>query len=319
MEIKERANGGFECIAYYKGQRVHLSALKKSDLKDKVRLWQNSIDDNSIKLKKCPTLGEAFNEYMKRDLSPSTRKAYLSIWNYHLSFKKEALISAISCDDFKVVNVSAKTKKSVYSLLYSVCKEFGVVLEVPKVKKDYVEMKMPTKAEIELLLEKSKGDLHTAIMIGAYLGMRRGEICALEQSDFDYEHRVIHVSKSKVITPEGGYVVKEPKTYNSNRLVSVPPSLAEYLHGITKNPFITLVPNNITKQFEDLCKRNNIKMRFHDLRHYNASVQIALGFESLEIQKRLGHATPNMLNNIYGHLLPERQVQMAKKLDEYFG
>ena len=58
--------------------------------------------------------------------------------------------------------------------------------------------------------------------------------------------------------------------------------------------------------------------RFHDLRHINASVMLALGVPNKYAQERMGHATDNMLKTVYQHTMSAEQAAVAQKVDDYF-
>jgi len=44
------------------------------------------------------------------------------------------------------------------------------------------------------------------------------------------------------------------------------------------------------------------KVTFHALRHTHASQLIASGMDVLSISRRIGHASPSITLNVYGHL-----------------
>jgi integrase len=44
------------------------------------------------------------------------------------------------------------------------------------------------------------------------------------------------------------------------------------------------------------------KVSFHALRHTHASQLIASGMDVLSISRRIGHASPSITLNVYGHL-----------------
>ncbi|KAA6453982.1 site-specific integrase [Bacillus atrophaeus] len=60
-------------------------------------------------------------------------------------------------------------------------------------------------------------------------GMRRGEILALEWEHVDLEKGKIYVKQSLTYTKEHGHIFKDPKTRNSNRTISLSPSVTEQL------------------------------------------------------------------------------------------
>ena len=66
-------------------------------------------------------------------------------------------------------------------------------------------------------------------------------------------------------------------------------------------------------------KKNGIKhYRFHDLRHVNASVMLALNIPDKYAMRRMGHATNNMLKTVYQHTMSEKEQQVNASVDNYF-
>ena len=59
-------------------------------------------------------------------------------------------------------------------------------------------------------------------------------------------------------------------------------------------------------------------MRFHDLRHSAATILMAAGVHPKVVQERLGHSTIAMTMDIYSHVLPSMQQDVADKIDDMF-
>ncbi len=76
----------------------------------------------------------------------------------------------------------------------------------------------------------------------------------------------------------------------------------------------------IDKKFKQLLARNNQlkKIRIHDLRHSHASLLINQGEDYLVVKERLGHASITTTIDIYSHLYPGKQKNLANKLDDIF-
>ncbi|PPA88324.1 hypothetical protein C4A76_09690 [Brevibacillus laterosporus] len=55
--------------------------------------------------------------------------------------------------------------------------------------------------------------------------------------------------------------------------------------------------------------------RFHDLRHTHATLLLQLGENPKVVSERLGHADVNITLNIYAHVLPTMQKNLAKNFD----
>ena len=56
-------------------------------------------------------------------------------------------------------------------------------------------------------------------------------------------------------------------------------------------------------------------IRFHDLRHTNASLRLENGENIKYIQTQLGQATPTITLNIYAHLMKDRNPEPACRLE----
>ena len=59
-------------------------------------------------------------------------------------------------------------------------------------------------------------------------------------------------------------------------------------------------------------------IRLHDLRHSHASMLINLGTPPKVVQERLGHASIQMTLDLYSHLYPDKQKNVADRLSQYF-
>lgn len=59
-------------------------------------------------------------------------------------------------------------------------------------------------------------------------------------------------------------------------------------------------------------------IRLHDLRHSHASMLINIGTPPKVVQERLGHASIQMTLDLYSHLYPDKQKDVADRLSQYF-
>ena len=128
--------------------------------------------------------------------------------------------------------------------------------------------------------------MEVPIYLGAFGMMRRGEISALKKSDF--KNNVIHVSKTMVLSPDNKWIVKAPKSYAGDRFVPVPQFVVDAFMALP-NDGVNMTPNIITSRFEHVLNNAGIEhFRFHDLRHYSASIQHALGIPDAYIMQAGG-------------------------------
>lgn len=146
--------------------------------------------------------------------------------------------------------------------------------------------------------------------------MRRGEICALDSRDIS--GNVVHVCRNMVITPEGTWIVKTPKSYAGDRYIEFPDFVAERWKGISGR-ITALTPDIITNRFPRILKRAGIPhFRFHDLRHYSASIQHALGIPDAYIMQRGGWGNDGVLKAVYRHAMDSRQAGMNQIANRHF-
>ena len=66
------------------------------------------------------------------------------------------------------------------------------------------------------------------------------------------------------------------------------------------------------------CEKSGVKrIRVHDLRHSHASFLIEKGFSPLLIAERLGHENIQTTLQIYSHLYPNKQFEVAMRIQEF--
>jgi hypothetical protein len=59
--------------------------------------------------------------------------------------------------------------------------------------------------------------------------------------------------------------------------------------------------------------------RFHDLRHAAATFALSQGFTLEDVKQLLGHSSIVLTSNTYGHVLEQRQRQVARGMDAVLG
>lgn len=79
-------------------------------------------------------------------------------------------------------------------------------------------------------------------------------------------------------------------------------------------------PLYYSQKFSKLLKKSSIdkKIRFHDIRHTNATLLLSQGVDFKTIQTRLGHSNINTTLNIYSHVSLEMQKNAVDKLSSIF-
>ena len=255
-------------------------------------------------------------------LSPSTVRAYKSIMENHLG--KIGVISLQDLDDRTVqmwissLDLKPKTVHNVALFVNAVYKYYtNSSLSVRLPKKDKPDLHTPTDEEIRALLDHVKGTrLEIAIMLAAFCSLRRGEICALERSDF--HDGMVFVTKAMVHTPEGTWEVRRPKTTESIRSVPVPDVLMEKLPD-EDGQIMGCCPDALSNRFNRAVKFTHLEnhIRFHDLRHYYASMAHYLGVPDAFIMASGGWATDNVMKRVYREAMADKRIEENKKITDH--
>ena len=210
-----------------------------------------------------------------------------------------------------------------YDLPNNPCRKAG---SMGKGKAD--EMNFWTKEEFDKFIDAimNKQQSYMAFMTLFWTGIRIGELLALNVADVDFEKRTISIMKSYQ-RMGGRDVITEPKTPKSKRVIAIPQFLAVDLQDYVNSMYGVqgedrLFP--ITKYYLEHEMQRGIKesgvkrIRIHDLRHSHASLLVEMGFSPLEIANRLGHEKIETTLNTYSHLYPDKQEQLADRLDKEY-
>jgi len=190
------------------------------------------------------------------------------------------------------------------------------------------DMQFWTKEEFNIFIEKlmDKQTSFLAFTTLYWTGMRIGELLALTPSDIDVGKKTISITKSYQRL-KGKDVITEPKTPKSKRVISIPSFLVadfeDYLSRIydldENSRIFSITKGYLTCEMKRGVKESGVKkIRLHDLRHSHSSHLIELGFTPVAIAERLGHEKVETTLNTYVHLYPNKQAEIANKLDEEY-
>jgi integrase len=170
------------------------------------------------------------------------------------------------------------------------------------------------------------------IKLGAFTGLRGGEVAGLRVQDIDVDACTIFVRRN-VTDSSAGRTVGNPKTRAGMRKITVACSLIEELAAwIEANPpdadgyiFRTSHGNRISsytlsRATQRAAERARLRpVSFHDLRHACASMLIRAGADVKTLQHYLGHASARITLDVYGHLLPQSDAAVAAAMETMIG
>jgi len=188
-----------------------------------------------------------------------------------------------------------------------------------------------TPEQVAKIATEVRAELKAAVLIGAWCGLRWGEMTELRRSDVTPDGSVLSVGRGvthragecHILTPKGG----KPRTVNVPPHVA--PDIANHLaHHVGAEPDALLFPGALKKckHMPDRTFRDHFRtalkavgitenVRIHDMRHTAATT--AARFATLaEVQARLGHSTVNAAMR-YQHAAQSRDGELAAALSAY--
>ncbi len=337
-KAKKLPSGNWRCEAYL-GRDTNGKQIKKSftasTRKEAEYLASQYVLEKKHD-KETPTFLSAYNQMLelkKPTFSPNYfRELVKNIRSNYFDVIKDVPLSNI--DDIlvqKMINgwimkgLDPNTIRTKYRIFSAVVRAFiksadyDVTLPTVYAKDLYI----PTDEEVQKLVEESKGTLiEIPIMLAAYMGLRRGEIAALQWKNVDMNGRILRIEESIAIDENYNAVAKKPKSAAGKRALPIPEVVFEALQRHKNDDPILVCPvksNHMYYRFKKLQKELGLNsFRFHDLRHYNASVMLALGIPDKYAMERMGHSSNSTLKNIYQHTMKSKQEDISKAIDEYF-
>lgn len=274
------------------------------------------------------TLGEAYDEYIalrSTVLSPSTIKEYKSMRRSSFPKLMDQKVIAITQDmvqnaiNREVLTKSPKSIRNIHGLLSAVLKhyrpEFALNTTLPQ--KVPPKIYIPSEEDVKRVIEQVRGtEMEIPVLLAAFGPMRRGEICALDSNHI--KGNIVHVEYSLALDENNQWVKKSPKSTSSDRYIEYPDFVIEKIKHISGN-ITDLTPSQVSNRFVKIVKRAGAsKFRFHDLRHYCASIQHALGIPDAYIMARGGWKNDTVLKQVYRHALEDQQKEMNAIANDYF-
>lgn len=325
-------SGKYRCMVYTgkdaNGKRQYKSFTAETKKESEFMASQFMMSKNRrIEKRHNKTFAHELSEYISRKtavLSPSTIKGYKNIErmlqkNYPAFYNK--LCSDITQEDIQnVVSDLSKTKspKTVrnYHGLISAILGSDMKIKTTLPQRIVNDLYIPSDDEIKNLINIVKNtELEIPVLLGAFCMMRRGEICALSLNDI--KGNTIHVKHSMVLTSDKEWQIKAPKTVSSDRYIQAPDFV---IKKIKEKGYITnLNPHSISIMFGRVLEKNNLPhFRFHDLRHYSASIRHALGIPDAYIMADGGWSSDKVLKAVYRHAMSDRKREMAGIANAHF-
>lgn len=220
--------------------------------------------------------------------------------------------------------------------------------ETKQYKRNKPKVKVIKKEELKQLLHYAQFDnWYLEILLGAFCGLRKGEIIGLKFDDFDEEKQIIRIRRQLVYDPklsketdinevkveEYQLTEKSPKK-NSFRNIRVPKVICEEIQKrkkeleafrMTNKDFDSqnyisfnretgnvLFPSSLNTYLVRSCPKIGIPtISVHSLRHIFTTILMERNVPLVKISALLGHSSPNTTFEIYCDIMDEREKILA--------
>ena len=278
------------------------------------------------------TVSEAVLRYIESKahvLSPSTLKAYHSLRENHIEGTQ---LGAVYLNDLTIKDVqiwisdlsrdhSPKSVRNMAALVRSSIEmflpDFRWKVTLPQAVPS--NLYCPSDKDVKRLLDEIRDkdpEMYRAVLLAAFGPMRRSEICALTSDDI--HGNKVTVNKAMVYDEVGALTLKTTKTVSSNRVIEYPDFVIDAISGIDGR-IITSAPDVLSNRFKRTVKRlGGPQFRFHDLRHYAASIMHAIGVPDQYIMSRGGWATDVVMKRVYRNVIDIEQKKQTKIINKHF-
>jgi integrase len=309
-----------------------------------------------------PRLDELMAQWLsdtKRRVRATTFRTYELVVRLHIL--KSGTIASMRIDtirpahiskhfaDLEKKGVSERLRELAYlHLRAAIESQVGLTIAANPVQKSHrakVErrsMSVWTQEQARTFLNATKDDwLAPLYRIALSVGLRRGELLALQWRDVDLKARRLSIQHT--LTDDGKLV--PPKTSGSRRAIELPSKAVHALSeqkakllakGLRASPWVfpntsggSYSPRWLNRKFAAAIAAIRAKqaehnpeqppdfpeIRFHDLRHTCASLRLAAGDHPKVVQELLGHASVTITLNTYSHVASGLHRESADRFD----
>jgi len=334
------------------GKPIHKSVFGKTqkEVTTKLRALIEDYEGVEISEAQNKTIAEWldiwFNEIMYNTIKPSTRHSYLrSIEKINKHIGNKPIKSVTTADiqhmynylrikggqggvplaDASVRRIHMVLHKAMDSAVAAQMIVKNPTQETAVPKATHAEMKVFNDEQFDIFMEAIEKEplwfdfFYTEMTTG----LRRGEICALQWDDINFDNASISIRRN-LVAVNGKLHLGTTKTKKGMRTFQLPPStlellkkkkqyaISEWVFPNQRQPAQPISPSSAYNQLKILLRKNNLpNIRFHDLRHTFATHAIRHGIDPKTLSRILGHENASFTLDTYTHMTSDMSKQGA--------
>lgn len=230
----------------------------------------------------------------------------------------KAVEAELSKPSRKGGTISPKTVKDAYMLIVSVmhkcAPDVDTSVQLPEIQRSFPELIQPE----QIFAAVVGTDVELACLLSMWLSLSMSEIRGLTKSksirgDKLYIVETVVDVKGKPVRKQGGKEETRP------RVLDIPLYIKNLLEAVKGDIIERRSGHAIYMRFQKVLEVAGLpRMRFHDLRHINASVMADIGVPSIVAQERGGWKTDSTMKKVYTHTFDSSRREADKLINAYF-
>ena len=277
------------------------------------------------------TVAHAFDIYISgrsNILSPSTIRTYKHIRQFRFqgimsmrvgALKKADIQSAINTE---AKSIKPKTLKNAWGLFKAATYDY-IDCDISRItlpEREPRNVTVYSGAELSKLFRAVEGDaIEVAVLLAAWLGLRRSEILALTYDCFNRERGTVAIKAARVPNENNELVEKGTKTAKSTRILTCPQIILEKIGEGDGYLYDGHKQNYIGSRLTRICELNNLPhISLHELRHTNASIMLSLNIPDKYAMERGGWSSNDTMKYIYQHTIDAGKSAADAAVNSFF-
>lgn len=325
-------------------------------LRSRIEAVENNRTNNLSCATVSGFLNYWLDTYCKQHLAPNTQRGYRVNVEKHIiphigkipliklqpkeiqDLYTKLLSSGLSGTSVRYVHNNLHKAFSYAVKLQALPRNPAELVEPPKINRHEATTLTPDEV-LRLLTAANGSELAVPVLLAVCLGLRRGEALALRWDDVDLDNRVVVVRYSALCESAETFQISDTKTRSSRRAIRLPEYVATILADrkakledqrkklgksynllnlvCCRETGMPFTSNALQHQYKRLLNNAGLPdIRFHDLRHTNATLMLRNGIPAKVVSAMLGHSSIQLTMDTYSHVLPDMQEGATNAMDK---